>query len=78
MSLSRWVAWKLVRLAARIYDSEYLERIAVLDKKGNPVIEWLVVADGYGAGVSGSTGRDHFGSYTAVWEEIDPETEDPA
>ena len=69
----RWIAWKLVQLAARIYDAEYHERIAILDYEGVPVIEWCLTGDEYGAGVSFQYGDTQFGDYTVVWEEIEPD-----
>lgn len=58
----RWIAWKLVQLAARIYDAESYERITITGPEG--VVHTLdVVNDGYGAGISGGNGRDEFGGY---------------
>jgi len=69
----RWIAWKLVQLAARIYDAEYHERITIRDYEGNPVIEWHVVSDLYGCGVSSQHGDTAFGEFAAVCEEFEPD-----
>ncbi|AID58880.1 hypothetical protein PBI_GAIA_61 [Mycobacterium phage Gaia] len=48
----RWIAWKLVQLAYRIYDAERYERIYVNDPDGNLVFEAVVIGDLYGCGIS--------------------------
>ncbi|AEJ94057.1 hypothetical protein SEA_ERICMILLARD_146 [Mycobacterium phage EricMillard] len=51
----RWIAWKLVQLAARIYDAEYYERIHVTDALGREIFEAVIVGDSYGCGISSAT-----------------------
>jgi hypothetical protein len=69
----RWIAWKLVQLAARIYDAEFYERIVIRDSDGDDVLEFTVTSDLYGCGVSSSIGHDEFGGYTVTWEEFTPD-----
>ncbi|QBI99776.1 hypothetical protein SEA_THREERNGTARJAY_148 [Mycobacterium phage ThreeRngTarjay] len=52
----RWIAWKLVQLAHRIYDAEYYERIYVTDLAGQEVVEAVVIGDPYGCGIFGTSG----------------------
>lgn len=47
----RWIAWKLVQLAARIYDAEYYQRIYINGPDGKQVFEAGIIGDLYGAGV---------------------------
>ncbi len=54
----RWIAWKLVQLAARIFDAEYYERILIKDAEGRLVYEAIIVGDLYGNGVSSIYGND--------------------
>lgn len=48
----RWIAWKLVQLAWRIYDPDYCERIYVLGPDGKLLFDAGISADLYGNGVS--------------------------
>lgn len=52
----RWIAWKLVQLAQRIYDAEYYERITVTNPDGRLVYEAVINADLYHGGVSSTFG----------------------
>src|SRR5690606_19887839 len=58
LGVRRWIAWKLVRLAARIYDPEHYERVWVEDPHGRTVFEAVIVADVYGCGLSSVLGRE--------------------
>lgn len=68
----RWIAWKLVQLAHRIYDATFYERITVAGPDG-PEIEIDIAADMYGGGVMSSYGHDRFGDYQLTWDEFTPE-----
>lgn len=48
----RWIAWKLVQLAWRIYDPDYYERIYVLGPDGTLLFDAEISASLYGEGVS--------------------------
>lgn len=48
----RWLAWKLVRVAFRLCDTEYQQRIIVTNKSGVVVASIGVVGDAYGCGIS--------------------------
>lgn len=64
----RWIAWKLVQLAHRVFDAEYYERIVIHDPEGDELIEFVINADLYGGGVSSQTGWDSFaGGYHVAW-----------
>lgn len=63
----RWIAWKLVQLAHRIFDAEYYETITVTDSNGEEVVEFLIVSDLWGNGVSMQTGSTTFGGYNVSW-----------
>ncbi|AEJ92201.1 hypothetical protein LITTLEE_154 [Mycobacterium phage LittleE] len=52
----RWIAWKLVQLAARIHYAEYCERIYVTDPAGQEVVEVVVIGDPYGCGIFSTSG----------------------
>ena len=55
----RWIAWKLVQLAYRIYPhSEFYQRIYVRNADGDMIWEAEIVADLYGCGISSGYGRD--------------------
>lgn len=64
----RWIAWKLVQLAERIYDAEFYDRIRVVNNYG--VTEWeaVVVGDLYGRGISSTRGHDEINHYRILWE----------
>lgn len=68
----RWIAWKLVQLAARLYDDEYAERIVIASDNGD-VGEFLIVSSVYGRGVSSYVGYDKVGNCSITWEEFTPE-----
>lgn len=81
MTARQWIAWKLVRLARRIHDTEFYERIVITDEHGQ-VGEFVIVADQYGCGVSSFSGPDQresdpdkweFGCCDVVWEEFTPD-----
>lgn len=48
----RWIAWKLVQLAWRIYNPDYYERIYVLGPDGELLFDAEISADLYSCGVS--------------------------
>lgn len=51
MTARKWLAWKLVQLAARLHHTEYVEAISILSPTGRQVyIE--VTGDSYGCGIS--------------------------
>ncbi|WPH57721.1 hypothetical protein [Mycobacterium phage WXIN] len=52
----RWIAWKLVQLAWRVYNPEYCQRIHITRPDGRQVFEAVIVADLYGNGVSSTIG----------------------
>lgn len=68
----RWIAWKLVQLAHRIYDASFYERITIKHKSGEVVCEIDVQSDMYGAGVMSMFGSE-FGDYEIEWDEFKPE-----
>lgn len=51
----RWIAWKLVQLASRIYQAEYEQTITVTPPQGHE-IEIHVIGDLYGCGISSTSG----------------------
>lgn len=51
MSIRRWIAWRLVQLAARIHDTEVREYVLLCDDDGAVVASVGVVGDGYGCGI---------------------------
>lgn len=66
----RWIAWKLVQLAHRIFNAEYHERIVVSGPDGEDIIEFVINGDLYGGGVSMQYGHDTFGDgYSVRWED---------
>lgn len=66
----RWIAWKLVQLAHRVFDAEFYERIVISGPDGEDIIEFEIVADLYGGGVSSQFGCDTFGDgYGVRWED---------
>lgn len=69
LGVRRWIAWRLVQLATRIWDHETLQRIQIRNASGELVIEWESLANTYGHGVFSQHGRTEFGGYTAVIEE---------
>ena len=56
MSFRQWLAWKLVQLAARIHDAEHEESITFKDPDGKIALQWFIVGDDYGAGISSQSG----------------------
>jgi hypothetical protein len=48
----RWIAWKLVQLAWRIYDPDYYERIWIEGPGGELIFDAEICSDLYGSGVS--------------------------
>lgn len=52
MGIRQWVAWKLVQVAAKLYDTEVEQRICVWDRDGILLGSWAVLGDGYGCGVT--------------------------
>jgi hypothetical protein len=64
----RWIAWKLVQLAHRVYDAEYYEQITITGPDGEDLVEFVINADLYGGGVSMMTGHENFGEgYGVHW-----------
>lgn len=64
----RWIAWKLVRIARRIYDAEYDERIIVTDPHGEELTVFEVVGDMYSCGISSQSGATTLGDgYGIAW-----------
>lgn len=57
MGVRRWVAWKLVQVAAKIYDTETHERITVWDSLGGLIGTWTVTGDAYGCGITSGPTR---------------------
>lgn len=69
----RWIAWKLVQLAHRIYDATYYEQIIICGPTGKPITEFTINADEYGGGVSICDGPDAFGNGHSVhWTDGPP------
>lgn len=56
----RWIAWKLARIAHRIYDCDYYERIHITNPDGKVVFYADIAADLYGGGVSAMFGPVNF------------------
>lgn len=52
MILRQWIAWRIVRLAHRIYDATWWETVEI----GNTRI--LIEADNYGGGIQSIMGGD--------------------
>ncbi|MBB3752448.1 hypothetical protein FHT44_004960 [Mycolicibacterium sp. BK634] len=68
----RWIAWKLVQLAYRIFDADYYERIYIRDADGHLTFEAIISADLYGAGVSsiyGGVGSSLGAGSTVHWDD---------
>lgn len=68
----RWLAWRLVQLAHRIFDAEYYERIYVNDGDGGLVFEAIICSDLYGGGVSsmyGAPGSEIPVGSTVHWDD---------
>lgn len=55
MGPRKWLAWKLVQLAARLHDAEW-EEVITVDVPGWPLVHFAIVADEYGCGVSATSG----------------------
>lgn len=55
MTFRKWLAWKLVQVAARLYDAEWEESITITTPTGDG-IEIDVLGDEYGCGISGTSG----------------------
>jgi hypothetical protein len=72
MKIRRWIAWKMVCVAARIHDAEYYERLTVKTHDGLLIAEWGVVGDEYGSGVS-SQNVPLNSDYVVEWEEERPD-----
>jgi hypothetical protein len=53
MKIRKWVAWKLVQLAAKLYDAEHEEFISITELGGTEVARIWVTGDEYGSGVTG-------------------------
>lgn len=65
MTPRRWIAWKLVKLARRIYDTEYCESITITNSEGAEVAVITAVSDDYHCGVTGG----HLSSgYKWLWD----------
>lgn len=47
----RWIAWKLVCLAHRIYDATHHETVRVINPDGVKILELLIQDDEYGGGI---------------------------
>lgn len=78
MTVRQWIAWKLVRLSHRIYDTTFYEHIVITDEHGQ-VGEFVIVADAYHGGVSSYSSPDPRGAYpdlyefgccNVIWEEV--------
>lgn len=53
LGLRRWIAWRLVRLAERIFTSSYEEELIIVDTTTDQeVMRVGVFGDYYGSGVS--------------------------
>ncbi|WP_044109812.1 hypothetical protein [Mycobacterium canetti] len=52
MKIRKWLAWKLVQLAARLHDAEYRETISILSASSGSQVCIEVTGDCYGCGVS--------------------------
>ncbi|PVB19753.1 hypothetical protein [Mycobacteroides abscessus] len=48
----RTIAWYLVRVAAKIWFDEFLEKVVILDRFGAEVAEFGIVASHWGAGLA--------------------------
>ncbi|QDM57969.1 hypothetical protein SEA_NIHILNOMEN_154 [Mycobacterium phage NihilNomen] len=57
----RWIAWKLVQLAARIYDAEYYERLLIASGD-EELLEIFIIGDLYGCGISSTHGLNPGGT----------------
>jgi hypothetical protein len=51
----KWLAWKLVQLAHRLHDPEYVEHIGIETSAGRK-IDINVIGDEYGRGISSTSG----------------------
>lgn len=53
--MKKWLAWKLVQLAARLHDAEWVEVLTAVSPSGHEIrIE--VMGDEYGCGIYSTTG----------------------
>lgn len=50
MKIRKWIAWKLVCAADRIYSTDYEQHVVVTDQ-GVEIFEASVTADDYGRGI---------------------------
>lgn len=68
----RWIAWKLVQLAYRVFDAGYYERIYINDAGGRLVFDAVICSDLYGCGVSsmyGGAGESLGEGSTVHWDD---------
>lgn len=63
----RWIAWKLVQLAAKLYDAEYTEHIMIHPSVGKS-LDITIIGDSYGCGISSIDGPGSSTRYLNVWE----------
>jgi hypothetical protein len=50
-----------------------VRRITITDAEGVEVVEWVILGDPYGCGVSTQYGFDTFGEYTVRWQDFTPD-----
>ncbi len=71
LGFRRWLAWRLVRIASRLYDASFYERIQLRNGYGDVVAEILIEGDEYGCGVFSGFGEGKHPPYTLTWDEFD-------
>ncbi|QRY51705.1 hypothetical protein [Mycolicibacterium septicum] len=52
----RWIAWKLVQIAYRIYNPTFYQRIHIEDPAGLTLFEAVIAGDLYGSGIESEYG----------------------
>lgn len=70
LSPRRWVAWRLVCLAHRLYDATFYERIQLRNGYGDVVAEVCIEGDEYGAGVWSVFGEGKHPPFTLIHDEF--------
>lgn len=73
LGIRRWIAWKLVQLAARVYYSELHQTLSVYAPDGHRIVQWLVVGDDYCAGTFPQDMHYSPDGYTVIWEDKWPD-----
>lgn len=73
MPIRQWLAWALVRVAARLWDDEYHEMVEVIAPTGERILHMELVGSTYGAGVYSMDRHGTPPGYVVHWEEFEPD-----